>query len=75
MINLKNIREKIGLKLFQLRQDKGISRKHLANQIHLSVNSIMAIENGESIPTIPNLKRYLNYFDCTLEEFFKSIEE
>lgn len=35
----------------------------------------MAIENGDSIPTIPNLKKYLNYFDYTLEEFFKSIEE
>ncbi|WP_157827457.1 helix-turn-helix domain-containing protein [Macrococcoides caseolyticum] len=72
---MKDIREKIGLKLFQLRQDKDISRKHLANQINLSVNSIMAIENGNSIPTIPNLKKYLNYFDYTLEEFFKSIEE
>ncbi|MCO4097221.1 helix-turn-helix transcriptional regulator [Macrococcus canis] len=72
---MKDIREKIGLKLFQLRQDKGISRKQLANQINLSVNSIMAIENGDAIPTIPNLKKYLNYFGCTLEEFFKSIEE
>ncbi|MDJ1087924.1 helix-turn-helix domain-containing protein [Macrococcoides caseolyticum] len=72
---MKDIRDKIGLKLFQLRQEKGISRKQLANQINLSVNSIMAIENGNAIPTIPNLKKYLNYFGCTLEEFFNSIEE
>lgn len=72
---MKDLREKIGLKLFHLRQNKDISRKQLANQIGISVNSIMAIENGNAIPTIPTLKKYVNYFNYTLEEFFKSIEE
>lgn len=72
---MRDLREKIGLKLFHLRQNKNISRKHLANQIGLSVNSIMSIENGNSLPTIPTLKKYVTYFDYTLEEFFKSIGE
>lgn len=70
-----NIKQKIGLKLFYLRQAKRISRKQLANQIGLSVNSIMAIENGNSLPTILTLKKYVSYFDYTLDEFFRSIEE
>lgn len=73
--NMKDLREKIGLKLFQLRQSKNISRQQLAIQIGLSVNSIMAIENGSSLPTIITLKNYLSYFNYTLEEFFKSIGE
>ncbi|WP_420493879.1 helix-turn-helix transcriptional regulator [Macrococcus psychrotolerans] len=72
---MKDLKVKIGLKLFHLRQDKNISRKQLANQIGLSVNSIMAIENGNAIPTILTLKKYTGYFDYTLEEFFRSIEE
>lgn len=72
---MKDLREKIGLKLFQLRQSKNISRQQLAIQIGLSVNSIMAIENGSSLPTLITLKKYLIYFDYTLEEFFKSIGE
>ncbi|WP_372486738.1 helix-turn-helix domain-containing protein [Macrococcus epidermidis] len=73
--NMKDLKEKIGLKLFQLRQSKNISRQQLAIQIGLSVNSIMAIENGNSLPTIITLKKYLYYFDYTLEDFFKSIGE
>lgn len=72
---MKDLRVKIGLKLFHLRQDRKISRKQIANQIGLSVNSIMAIENGNTIPTIPTLKKYAGYFNYTLEEFFRSIEE
>ena len=56
LVNLKKLREK-----------KGLSQVRLSIEIEVSQEIISQYELGTSLPTIPNLIKLANYFNCSLE--------
>jgi putative transcriptional regulator len=53
-----------------LRAEKGWSQAELAERVHVSRNSINAVENGKFDPSLPLAFRIANAFDLTVEEIF-----
>ena len=62
-INLKNIR-----------MGKGLSQKQIADFLNLSPQSISKWEKGEASPSIEDLPRLAEIFDCDINAFFVPIE-
>ena len=54
-------------KLKYLRQNKGISRKYLCNQIGLPASSYCRYESGETQPNPDVLKLIANFFDVSVD--------
>lgn len=61
----------VGLRLLEVRQDRGLSLRALAAESGLSVNAINRIERGDSSPTVSSLQRLAGALDVPLIEFFK----
>ena len=57
-----------------LRAEKRWSQAELAERVHVSRNSINAIENGKFDPSLPLAFRIANAFGLTVEEIFVNEE-
>lgn len=60
--------EKIGSFLKQLRKDKGLSQKDIAEACNVSHQAVSKWEKGESIPDISTLKRLSEYHHLSIDE-------
>jgi transcriptional regulator with XRE-family HTH domain len=52
-----DIKKKFGVKLFQLRNEIGITQAELAEKANLSIDSISRIERGDRAPSFESLER------------------
>lgn len=57
----------VGRTVAKLREERGISQRHLAEEIGLSHQSVTAIESGRSVPAF-TLARIAEALDVTLDE-------
>lgn len=53
----------VGFKIKTLRESKNISKEHMADHLHMSLNTYKKIEYGEKIPTLDELKIISNVFE------------
>ncbi len=53
-----------------LRAEKGWSQAELAERVHVSRNSINAVENGKFDPSLPLAFRIADAFGLTVEDVF-----
>ena len=53
-----------------LRAEKGWSQAELADRVHVSRNSINAVENGKFDPSLPLAFRIADVFGLTIEDVF-----
>jgi transcriptional regulator with XRE-family HTH domain len=67
--------EKIGIKLNELRKEKGLSLRELAEKINLSHSYIDAIEKNKTNPSIPSLKLIADFFGVELTYFLSDEDE
>ena len=57
----------LGQKLRKLRNDKGITQKDLADQLHVTFQTISKWESDKNEPDLATLKEIANYFNVTLD--------
>lgn len=55
------------MKIKELREEKGLSQKKLADNIGTSQRNIGRWENEENEPTMSQLIKLAEYFDCTID--------
>ena len=55
------------MRLKELRTQKGVTQKEVANAIVCSVNNYARYERGEHEPDIETLKRLSKYFEATVD--------
>lgn len=65
-----NIKEKIGLKIRALREDKKFSIEHLANISNVDRNYISDIEKGQRNVSIEILEKIICALDSDFTSFF-----
>ena len=58
---------KIGEKIKSLRNQKGITQKELADELHVAFQTISKWERDENEPDIATLKELAKIFDCTVD--------
>ena len=56
----------------ELRAQRGISQKALAEAVGVSRQTINAIETGRYLPSLPLAIALARYFDTTVEEMFRT---
>lgn len=57
----------LGQKLKELRSLKGLTQKELADQLHVSFQTVSKWENGENEPDIATLKELAGIFSCSVD--------
>lgn len=65
-----NIQEKFGSKVKSLREQKGISIEHLANNSNVDRNYISDIEKGKRNVSIEVIEKIMTGLDTDLATFF-----
>ena len=63
-------KEAIGLKLFDLRNSKSISRTEMSKETKITERSIAAYERGERVPRDEVKIVLANYFSVSVQEIF-----
>ena len=53
--------------LRELREEKEISQTELGNELHMSQRKISYLENGETEPSIHDLKNICRYFNISAD--------
>ena len=64
------IKTKIGLRIKELRKDKGVSQESLALLAELDRTYINSVENGKRNISIVNIEKIANDLEISLEAFF-----
>lgn len=64
------IKIKIGLRIKELRKDKGVSQESLALLAELDRTYINSVENGKRNISIVNIEKIANALEISLEAFF-----
>lgn len=59
----------------EFRRRKGVSKSHLARQIHVCPSFVTMIEKQERQPSIEVMFRLVKYFKCRVEELFEDCLE
>lgn len=65
-----NIKEKIGIRIKQIRELKGMSQKDLAYSADLDRSYIASVENGNRNISIVNIEKITLALNVTLSDFF-----
>jgi len=67
-----DIKEKIGLRLRDLRKEKGLSQEKFAFECNLDRTYITSIELGKRNVSIVNIEKIAEALNISVEEFFNS---
>ena len=65
----------LGQKLKELRIKKGLTQKDLADQLHVSFQTISKWENNENEPDIATLRELAKLYDCSVDFLINEDEE
>ncbi len=67
-----DIKEKIGIRLRELRKQKGLSQEKFAFECELDRTYIASIEQGKRNVSIVNIEKIAKTFNMSVYEFFRS---
>ncbi len=59
----------------ELRSGRGLSQAEVAEALHVSRQTIISIEQGRYLPSLPLAFRIARFFDTPLEKLFEPDDE
>jgi len=65
------MRELITNRVKERRLEAGLSQQDLASEVGVSRQSIISIERGRYVPSLPLALRMANFFGCATDELFQ----
>lgn len=68
------ITEQVGMRIKELRTQKGFSQEKLALEAEIDRTYLAGIENGRRNPTLKSLEKILRTLKISFEDFFKGIQ-
>lgn len=63
-----------GERFKQLRMEKGLTQEKLAKEFYIRKSSISKYENNIQLPEIDTIKRYSQFFDCSIDYLLGTTE-
>lgn len=70
-----NILKLFGLKVKEIRKEKGLSQEELADKAGLHRTYIGMIERAEKNITLINIEKIASAFECSIADLFKEIKD
>lgn len=67
--------KQLGSRLRSLRESIGLSQAKFADMIGSTQSSINRYENGQATPTVELLRKYVDYFDVSMDYIFARCDE
>jgi transcriptional regulator with XRE-family HTH domain len=67
-----SIKAKVGLRIRELRNQKGISQEALANKADIDRTYVTDVENGRRNISIENLQKLVSALEIQFKDFFNS---
>jgi putative transcriptional regulator len=61
--------------LKEYRMQANLTQEDLANEVGVSRQSIISIEKGHYIPSLPLALKFSRLFNCSTDELFRLVEE
>lgn len=71
LVRAKKIEREFTKNLIQLRKEKGLTQKDIAEKTGLTQQAVSKLEQCNRKPTLPNLIRYLLGLDIDINELFR----
>ena len=65
----------LGQKIKKLRTEKGLTQKDLADQVHVTFQTVSKWENDENEPDVSTLKALAKLFDCSMDFLLSEEDE
>lgn len=65
----------LGQKIKKLRVDKGLTQKELADQVHITFQTVSKWEKDENEPDVSTLRELAKLFDCSMDYLLSEDEE
>ena len=65
----------LGQKIKKLRTEKGLTQKDLADDIHVTFQTVSKWENDENEPDVSTIRELAKLFGCTLDYLLSEEEE
>lgn len=65
-----NKRDKTQNKLYQLRIERNISQRELADRAGIARNTVMLIENGDRVPNMDTIIRLCKVLEVSMNDVF-----
>ena len=65
----------LGQKIKKLRNEKGLTQKDLADQVHVTFQTVSKWEKDENEPDVTTLRELSKLFDCSLDYLLSTDEE
>lgn len=66
--------ELLGKKIREIRNQRGLTLKEMAEMSTLNINTLSLIENGKTSPSIYTLQRLAGAMEVPIKEFFEPVE-
>ena len=67
-----NIKELFGKRIKELRKERNLTQEQLAELVDIDTRNIIKIENAQTFPRAATLNKFLNVFDISPSELFRS---
>jgi len=67
--------EEIHNRVREFRQQRGLTQEEVARATGVSRQSIISIERGRYIPSLPLALKFARLFDCATDELFQLTED
>lgn len=64
------MKEKINNNIKEFRININVTQEELGKAVDVSRQSIISIERGHYIPSLPLALKFANYFNCSVEDLF-----
>jgi putative transcriptional regulator len=56
------------------RSERGLTQQELAKLVNVSRQSIISIEQGRYVPSLPLALKFAQVFDCATDDLFELVE-
>ncbi len=67
------IEEKVGQKIKQIRNEKGLSQEKLALKAEIDRTYLAGVEHGKRNPSLKSLEKIVDALDISFQELFEGI--
>ncbi len=69
-----NVKQMIGIRIAELRNNKGLTQEQLASVMEISSKYLSSIERGKENPTLNTIIKLSESLDVNLEEIFRFLQ-